>query len=291
MFKKPGFLKQKNVEAEVDNQGYPEAFDEQWYRENYLAEYEDNIDPYEHYREEGWKQGFNPNTEFDTNGYVETYPEVLESGLDPLSHYEKVGKAKGFYQQGKSFRPSLTKYFFQEAHKIKNPKILEVGTKRSNVEKSTHSFNGFKGLQRSDYVMMDLEDGLDVDVVADIHALPEEWRNSFDIIIASAVFEHLERPWVAAKEMERVMKNGGLALVITHQTFPLHGYPNDYFRFSKDALRLIFEDAGFQVERAEYHGRTKIVPPEFILADKSQIDGWNRVFPSYAMVTAVARKP
>jgi 2-polyprenyl-3-methyl-5-hydroxy-6-metoxy-1,4-benzoquinol methylase len=45
----------------------------------------------------------------------------------------------------------------------------------------------------------------------------------FDALVAVAVFEHLERPWIAAKEVARVLKPGGFAYVSTHQTFPLHG--------------------------------------------------------------------
>ena len=268
-----------------------EAFDSHWYYENYLANNDEKTDPLEHYRNKGWKQGLNPNADFDTNAYIEAYPEVLETGLDPVSHYEKIGRAKGFLPQGKPFQSSSSKYFFEEAGKFADPKIMEVGTKQSVEGVSTHSFHAFKNVQRSNYIMVDVEQGSDVDVVEDLHALPQDWENSFDIAIAGAVFEHLERPWIAAKEMARVMKKGGLVLIITHQTFPLHGYPSDFFRFSKDALRLIFEDAGFVVERAEYNGRTRIIPPDFILLDNEQIKSWNKSFPSYAIVTVVARKP
>jgi SAM-dependent methyltransferase len=138
--------------------------------------------------------------------------------------------------------------------------------------------------------MVDIKPGHDVDVIADIHSLPVDWADRYDACIASAVFEHLERPWIAAKEVARILAPGGVCYIATHQTFPLHGYPKDFFRFSSDALKLIFEDAGLEVLGLGYSHRTKIIlPPE--LLDEAQIDAWNAQFPSYALVTLVAKKP
>jgi SAM-dependent methyltransferase len=85
-------------------------------------------------------------------------------------------------------------------------------------------------------------------VTADLHVLPQDWARRFDALVAVAVFEHLERPWIAAKEVARVLKPAGWCYISTHQTFPLHGYPSDFFRFSKEALALIFCDADLHVE-------------------------------------------
>jgi hypothetical protein len=104
------------------------------------------------------------------------------------------------------------------------------------------------------------------------------------------VFEHLERPWIAAKEVARVLAPGGFCHVATHQTFPLHGYPRDYFRFSTDALALIFADAGLEVLAVGYEFRTKIIVPPEIL-DPRHIENWNKEFPSYALVKVTAIKP
>ena len=46
---------------------------------------------------------------------------------------------------------------------------------------------------------------------------------------------------------------GGLIYVQTHQSFPLHAYPNDYFRFSRDALASLFgTEMGFEVVATNY---------------------------------------
>jgi SAM-dependent methyltransferase len=147
----------------------------------------------------------------------------------------------------------------------------------------------FPQVPRSNYLMADVEAGADVDVVADLHALPQDWANRFNALVAVAVFEHLERPWIAAKEVARVLAPGGFCYVSTHQTFPLHGYPSDFFRFSKEALALIFRDAGLQVTEVAYEHRAKITAPNEFIALSYQ-DEWNASFPSYMVVNLLAEK-
>ena len=43
-----------------------------------------------------------------------------------------------------------------------------------------------------------------------------------------------------------VLKPGGRVYVQTHFAFPLHAYPHDYWRFSREALETLFaEEHGF----------------------------------------------
>lgn len=179
---------------------------------------------------------------------------------------------------------------FWDSVKTKPPKrVLEVGTRRTVADRQTHRHSRFPWVDGKDYIKLDIRPGIDVDVIGDLHALPEDWTGKFDCFLADAVFEHLERPWIAAKEVERVLSPGGTFLVSTHQCFPIHGHPSDFFRFSKEALRLIFEDAGLTVDASEYSEQCLIVPPEHIVP-YGMLDSWNREFPSYVLVRATGRK-
>jgi len=169
-------------------------------------------------------------------------------------------------------------------------RVLEAGTLQALPGRSTHSMAAFPRVRREDYVRLDVQAGADVDVVGDLHALPQDWNDRFDAFIAIAVWEHLERPWIAAHEVARVLASGGSFLVITHQTFPIHGYPSDFFRFSRDALRLIFEDAGLIVEACDYKNRCIIAPGPAVLPPEG-VEGWNKTFPSYIHVGVAGRKP
>jgi SAM-dependent methyltransferase len=169
-------------------------------------------------------------------------------------------------------------------------RVLEAGTLQAVTGRATHSHGHFPHLAAADYVRLDIQAGPDVDVVGDIHALPKDWTASFDCFIACAVWEHLERPWIAAKEVARVLTPGGCFFITTHQCFPIHGYPRDFFRFSRDALRLVFEDAGLIVDAADYRERAAITPPTNVVP-AHHLEEWNRTFPSYILVEATGRKP
>ena len=162
-------------------------------------------------------------------------------------------------------------------------RILELGTRRSQPHVSTqHKYLA----PHAEWVLADLQPGLDVDVVADAHTLTQTFATaSFDAVLAYAVFEHVQRPWIAAKEIAAVLKPGGIVYVGTHQTFPLHGYPNDYWRFSTEALRTIFEDAGLETVDAQYSHRCYIV----------SFGGYQDIMrprhPSFIHVEILSRKP
>ena len=161
------------------------------------------------------------------------------------------------------------------------PRVLELGTMRSEAPNPTHHQEWAP--QAKEYVMSDFADGLDVDVIADAHDLKPFKRAYFDALIAVSVWEHLTRPWIAAQAVGRVVKPGGIIFICTHQTFPLHGYPNDYFRFSSPALGLIFEDAGFEILEAGYQYPCSIHPP-------AEVTRWNDAAESFLNVAVFARR-
>jgi SAM-dependent methyltransferase len=80
-------------------------------------------------------------------------------------------------------------------------------------------------------------------IIADItdcrDVVPDE---SFDIVVSSDVFEHIDRPWLAAAEIARILKPGGLAITHTLFSWRNHPCPIDYWRFSKECLEFLFAD-------------------------------------------------
>ena len=87
-----------------------------------------------------------------------------------------------------------------------------------------------------------------LDAVADAHALPFA-DASFDFVFSLAVFEHLHSPWVAAKEIARVLRPGGSVYTLAAFHQPLHGYPDHFFNATESGLRRLFED-DFEVREA-----------------------------------------
>lgn len=160
-----------------------------------------------------------------------------------------------------------------------DPDVIEIGTMRSEPDRPTHH-KVWAGHAKS-YVMIDAAPGVDVDLVDDAHSLLTVEDKAVDAVIAVSVWEHLERPWIAARQMARILRPGGILYVSTHQTFPIHGYPSDFFRFTDKALALLFDDAGFSEVHAGYTYPCKIIPP-------AEVTRWNEAAPAYLNVDLVA---
>lgn len=137
--------------------------------------------------------------------------------------------------------------FIARCRELPSPSVLELGTLQSQPGRSTMHRDWVP--HASEFLGTDIQAGPDVDIVADLHQLTDVVGvERFDVILSCSTFEHLKYPTLAAHELMKALKVGGLLYVQTHQTFPLHGYPHDYFRFSRDALASLFgTQMGFEV--------------------------------------------
>ncbi|MFA6978805.1 MAG: class I SAM-dependent methyltransferase [Ignavibacteriaceae bacterium] len=73
---------------------------------------------------------------------------------------------------------------------------------------------------------------------------------TFDVVFSHQVLEHIPKPWIAAKEMNRVLKCGGVGIHTSCAYNPRHGYPafKDYYRFLPDGLAELFDDVNIWVK-------------------------------------------
>jgi SAM-dependent methyltransferase len=88
------------------------------------------------------------------------------------------------------------------------------------------------------YVNFDLFATKGVDVQGDAHALPFA-DGQFQRVECDAVLEHVVDPERVAREIERVLRPGGYAHLVTPFCHPFHEYPKDFRRFTPDGLRLL----------------------------------------------------
>ncbi|WP_419766222.1 MAG: methyltransferase domain-containing protein [Arcobacter sp.] len=169
----------------------------------------------------------------------------------------------------------LPKLFLQYLKDDSYKTMLDIGGRaRSGVLYA----NRYRDTFKKDVTILDIIEDKDVDVVCDCHEmskfLPSE---HFDIILSSAVFEHLIMPWKVAIEMNRIMKKGAVAYIGTHQTIGMHDLPWDFYRFSDTSWHGIFnEHTGFEILGTELSELQYIVPRcyEEILADAEKSSGW-----------------
>lgn len=98
-------------------------------------------------------------------------------------------------------------------------------------------------LEKVQYEIMDVTDTFHPDIVGDVMAMPMQ-DGTYDSVFCLAVLEHVPKPWKAVDELFRVLKPGGGALIYVPFLSPYHampGYYGDYFHFTDDGLRVLFE--------------------------------------------------
>jgi SAM-dependent methyltransferase len=151
--------------------------------------------------------------------------------------------------------------FIARCKTMNHPRVLELGTKRSIASRSTRRDSWVP--HASEYLGTDIEAGVDVNIVADAHRLTETTgEEQFDIIISCSTFEHFKYPHLVAHEIMKALRVGGVVFIQTHQSFPLHAYPYDYFRFSREALAGLFgTQMGFHVRATDYYFPVRLYSP------------------------------
>lgn len=88
-------------------------------------------------------------------------------------------------------------------------------------------------------VNVDIQNKQNVDVVCDIHELPDSLGN-FDAIVCNAVLQYCHTPQKVASEFYRVLRPGGYLFVEAPWVQPFCPDTPDRYRFSQDALKSIF---------------------------------------------------
>lgn len=89
------------------------------------------------------------------------------------------------------------------------------------------------------YTGIDLESGPGVDLVLrSPYRLPFR-SGTVDVVVSGQAFEHVEFFWMTWLEMVRVLKPGGIVLLIAPSRGSEHRYPQDCWRFYPDGYRAL----------------------------------------------------
>jgi SAM-dependent methyltransferase len=90
-----------------------------------------------------------------------------------------------------------------------------------------------------EYVGCDMRPGPGVDRVEDAARLsfPDAGAGA---VISCDTFVHLEDPFAAAREIHRILRPGGVAVVSSVMDFFIHAHPSDYWRFTPEGLDVLF---------------------------------------------------
>jgi SAM-dependent methyltransferase len=129
------------------------------------------------------------------------------------------------------------------------PRVLQVGSRSLVADRNQHNWRKLvvkRFGNRARFVGIDLLAGANVDQVLDICSDPRTLKAKlgeelFDLVICCHVLEHIGQPAKAARNIERLLRSGGLAYVAAPWSRAFHATPDDYWRFSVRGLMLIFE--------------------------------------------------
>ena len=127
--------------------------------------------------------------------------------------------------------------------------VLEAGSLNVNGSVRGH----VESLGPASYRGTDMRPGPGVDVVCDAADLPARFgAGSADVVVSTEMLEHAKDWQAAVRGMITVLTEGGVLVLTTRsEGFPLHGYPEDHWRYSVEAMGTILAAAGLDVERLE----------------------------------------
>jgi len=128
------------------------------------------------------------------------------------------------------------------------PRVLQVGSRTLVSDRNVRNWRSLVSKRfgsRARFIGMDLMDGANVDRVLDIcspaSALKEALGGEgFDLVLCCHVLEHTRDPWRAARNIEALLKPGGLAYVSAAWSQAFHATPDDLWRFSVRGLLRLF---------------------------------------------------
>ena len=142
-----------------------------------------------------------------------------------LINFSKKHSRKNLYE----YLISAIKKYYRE-----NDKVISIGSggpiKKTLLE------------QKIKFKEIDIDRERKPDYVCDIEKMDIFEDDSVDIIFCLEVLEHVRNPFNAIKEIERILKTGGLIIGSVPFVFPIHEEPRDYYRYTKYGLLNLFQN-------------------------------------------------
>jgi SAM-dependent methyltransferase/uncharacterized protein YbaR (Trm112 family) len=122
-----------------------------------------------------------------------------------------------------------------------NSKILHLGS--GNVPSSDPRV-----------ISVDIVPANNVDIVCLAENLPFQ-SGTFDLVTSGAVLEHVYNPIASAREIQRVLKVGGISLHTVAFMQPYHGFPSHYFNWTPIAMEsYLLQNMEFMESRVAENG-------------------------------------
>jgi SAM-dependent methyltransferase len=159
---------------------------------------------------------------------------------------------------------SFVERIFDHLKEKGRPRILDVGCGTGANLEMLAPFGAAEGVDVSaDALMFCRARGLENVKQGEAERLPYE-DNSFDLVTALDVVEHLDDDLAGLREMRRVLRPGSYALIFVPAFMFLWGVQDDIShhrrRYTLPGLKRSLQEAGLTIERASYANLTFFVP-------------------------------
>jgi len=105
------------------------------------------------------------------------------------------------------------------------------------------------------YDTLDVEESTGgITYIGDILDMSMIHSETYDSAICLEVLEHIKNPFIAIKEINRILKKEGLLIISVPHMWPIHEAPHDYFRFTNFGLKHVLEENQFEILSLEISG-------------------------------------
>ena len=158
---------------------------------------------------------------------------------------------------------SIYRFFIENSaiEEFHGKRVLEVGPGDASVRPFVERF-----LRPREYIGVDIKQGKYVDLIVPAERLVKYFGpESFDVIIATELLEHVIDWRCVINNMKRVLKKGGYMYITTRSLgYPYHGYPCDLWRYELEDMVKSFSDFQIVVLKKDHEA-----PGVFLKAHKS----------------------
>jgi len=128
---------------------------------------------------------------------------------------------------------------------VKGRRVVEAGA--LNVNGSAREV--IEAHEPASYLGTDMRDGAGVDQVCMAEDLPVCCA---DVLVSTEMLEHAADWQAAMRGMTEALAPGGLLLLTCRGPgFPVHGYPEDHWRYTPETMAAILAACGLEILRCE----------------------------------------
>ncbi|MDP1833393.1 MAG: class I SAM-dependent methyltransferase [Candidatus Moranbacteria bacterium] len=150
------------------------------------------------------------------------------------------------YYIGTSYRRKLLDKILNENNCYFSGVVLDIGGGRKRGK--------FIPPKTEKWIFADITPALNPDVICNVEKMQFS-NESFDVIKATELFEHVKNPADGLYECYRVLKNNGYLIISAPFLHPIHGDPYDFQRWTNTKWKNELIAIGFEIEKLVFMGR------------------------------------